>query len=68
MYHKKDIELEEISYFDNRFIDTSTIDLIDFGEHFKNYRVERENIQIFDRTTNTDPHALIHYSQSRKIT
>ena len=62
MYHTKGIELEEISYFNNRFIDTSTIDVIDFGEHFKNYRVERENIQIFDRTSAYDPHALIHYA------
>ena len=62
MYHTKSIELEEISYFNNRFVDTSSIDLIDFGEHFKNYRVEQENIQIFDKTSYIEPHALIHYA------
>ena len=51
IYHIKAIGLDEISYYSNRFIDASNIDIIDLAEHLSNYHVERDQIQSFDRPT-----------------
>ena len=42
LYHVKAISLNDISYYSNRFIDTSNIDIIDLGEHLSNYHVEHD--------------------------
>ena len=55
-----------VDFFPIKWIDTSTISSIDFGEHFTNYQVARTQGQRLDNDENKNASVVIHYSQSRK--
>ena len=51
-----------------KWLDSSTIRAFDFGEYFDNYHIEQTHNQKLANVDNLRPHAVIHYSQSRKVT
>ena len=58
----KQVSRLEVSFFNNYFIDTSAIDLIDFGNHFTDFKVASSKMQHFERRNTDTPYVLIQYS------
>ena len=61
----KQISKTKVKYFSNKWLDTSAVSLINFGEEFTNYQVENSEIQINQAGKNGQ--LDIQYSQAREI-
>ena len=65
-YVAKEVAKLDVTYYQNKWLDTSAVSLIDFGQHFTDYSVERQNLQRLLNPNNMYPHCIVTYNQSRK--
>ena len=58
----KQVSRLEVTFFNSLFIDASAIDLIDFGNHFTDFKVASSKLQHVERHSTDTPYVLIQYS------